>query len=135
MTGAAAAFVGGSGVVAVTLSPTAVAGFYDAGGTSNVTTGSVIATPAGGFTPYSYAWAAIDVSPYTWTISAATSATTSFTCQSLPEGTIATRIFEVTVTDSAGIVGRKRITATARNNNILFDGGSFRDGFGVGGFL
>lgn len=117
MTGAVAAFVASS--VSVSLSPAAVSGLFNDGGTADVTTGSVIATATGGVAPYSYAWSAVSTNPYTWVITAPTAATTAFTCQSLPEGVVSTRTFQVKVTDAAGMTAVAQIVATARNKNEI----------------
>ncbi len=108
-----------------TISPTTADGLYLGGGTSNVTTGSVLAVPSGGTSPYTYLWAATGTaSPYTWTIGTSTAASTNFTAQSVPEGVVATQVFRVTVTDSVGTETTWDVFATARNNNTLQGGGT-----------
>jgi hypothetical protein len=125
MTGAAAAFVSGSGGIAIAFSPGSVSGYYAAGGTANISTGSVLATASGGVAPYTYAWARTDSSAYTWVIGAPTAATTSFGGQSIPEGVQTFADFELTVTDASSNTAKKTITATVRNN-ITFDPGDLR---------
>lgn len=95
--------------------PTDVSGYGNTGTSANITTGLVVATPAGGITPYSYAWTQSSPSPYTWTISAAAAASTSFTCVSLGVGTTAEADFQVTVTDAAGSKAIAAVTAFANN--------------------
>lgn len=129
MTGAAASggmgsSGGGALNIDIAFSPaTQVSGFVDNAAPTNVTTGSVLATPSGGIAPYTYAWARKDVSAYTWTIGTASAATTNFTCQAVEVGVSTQAIFELTVTDSLGNKGKKSITAKAKNKTILDDGG------------
>lgn len=121
MTGAAAAFVAGG--VAITLSPTAVSGYTAVGGTQDVGTGAVLATPSGGVAPYTYAWARVGSSAYTWTIAAPAAATTTFTALAIPEGVAATAVFELTVTDAANVSAKRQISATALNRVSKADSG------------
>lgn len=122
MSGAAAAAFVAAGV-AITLSPTAVSGYSSVGGTQNVGTGAVLATATGGVAPYTYSWARVDSSAYTWTIAAPTAATTTFTALSVPEGVATTAVFELTVTGSGGLSAKKQITATALNRVSKSDAG------------
>lgn len=116
MTGAAAAFVGGSTTsVAVSLSRDSVTGFGSTGASANIKTGSVLATPTGGVSPYTYAWAQKGASAYTWVITSPTAATTDFTCNALGAGTTDEAAFEVTVTDATGGVGKAVVSAFANN--------------------
>lgn len=119
MTGvAAAAFAAGVGMSA-SVSPAEVTGAYR--GTSavaqNITTGSTVASQSGGVSPYTYAWALSGTSAYTWTIGAATSATTGFTAQSVGAGQVAMATFEVTITDAGGATARALVNATASNES------------------
>lgn len=127
MTGAAAAFVaGGSGLAfSVAVSPSAVSAYGNTGAAANLTTGTTIATPAGGVAPYTYAWAQVGTSPYTWTIGSAATASTGFTVTSLGAGNTAIATFEVTVTDSLGGKAVAQVTATANNGQPYSPAGSF----------
>lgn len=131
MTGAAAASgvgKGGAGTLTISFSPTAVAGFSDTGATANITTGSVTATITGNVGALTYAWALVGVEPYTWTIGTPAGATTNFTAQNVEVGVHTAADFELTVTDSIGNSGKKRITADVRNQVTDF---GFREGGGV----
>lgn len=119
MSGALAIAHGGA--IAVTLSPTSVSGWSDPGATANISTASVLATPNGGVTPYTYSWARVDSSAYTWTIGTPTAASTNFTGNSIPVGVNTGATFEVTVTDAAGNKAKKQINATVRNKVTDFN--------------
>jgi hypothetical protein len=80
----------------------------------------VAATPSGGVPSYTYAWVQTGTSPYTWTITAPTGASTAFTCGSLGPGNTAETTFEVTVTDSVGHTATAEVTAFA-NNGLPYD--------------
>ena len=121
MTGAAAVFVGAE-PPQITLVPStsAVSGSSNATGAANITTASVVVTPSGGIAPYTHAWTQTSSSALTWTIGAASAATTSFTAQSVPEGTSDSVIFQDTVTDAVGNKAAVSVSATARH----FSGGT-----------
>lgn len=122
MTGAAAAAASsGPRTISVSFSPTSVSGFSDTGAMANITTASVTATPSGGIPAYTYSWALIDGSSYTWTIGAAAAASTTFTAQNVPVGVRVDGSFELTVTDSAGNTVKKQIVATVRNKVTDFN--------------
>ncbi len=123
MSGAAAAVFNFANTLAVDVTPETPQGYFAGGGASNITTGSVLASPSGGVTPYTYSWARVGTGPYTWTIGSSTAATTNFTAQSVPEGVADQAIFEVTATDATGAVGRARVTAAAINNTPYYSGG------------
>lgn len=108
----------------VTLSPDGtVTGNSDAGGTVNISTASVLATPVGGTGPFTYAWVRLDVSAYTWIISAPTAATTHFTANSVEEGVNTFALFQVTVTDAVGATAITTIEAGVRNKTTFDRGG------------
>lgn len=119
MTGAAAAAtvssVAASIALASTPSSASVIGSSNAVGPANVTTASVTITPTGGVAPYAHAWTQLGTSTLTWTIGTPAGATTSFTATNEPEGTSEVVTFKDTVTDAAGNVATKIITATARH--------------------
>jgi len=78
-------------------------------GNGPFTTNAITATPAGGVTPYAYSWA--KVSGDTFTIGAATAATTDFSASgTAPETKGAT--YRVTVTDAAGVVVTADVTVS-----------------------
>lgn len=122
-----------SAPVSVTLSPSdSVTGYSNTGATANITTGLVVATPSGGTPSYTYAWAQVGLSPYTWTITAPTAASTAFTCGSLGPGNTAEAMFKVTVTDSVGHTDIAEVSAFA-NNGLPYDSrvGRTHDGGGI----
>jgi hypothetical protein len=139
MTGATAAMMlvsqssaGVSAPVSVALSPSdSVTGYSNTGAAANITTGLVVATPIGGTPSYTYAWVQVGLSPYTWTITAPTAASTAFTCGSLGPGNTAETMFKVTVTDSLGHTDTATVSAFA-NNGLPYDPrvGRTRDGGG-----
>lgn len=115
------------------VSPLTADGYVAGTTTQNVSTGNVGAVVTGGVMPYTYAWAAVGSSPYTWVISAPTGDITYFTAQNIPVGAVATQTFRLTVTDAAGATALWDVFATARNNNTLSGGGSGEDyGSGAG---
>lgn len=95
--------------------PTDVSGFGNSGASANITTGLVVATASGGYTPYTYAWAQTGSSPYTWVINNPTASSTDFTCNALGPGTTAETTFECTVTGAAGAAVKAAVTAFANN--------------------
>jgi hypothetical protein len=101
--------------------PTDVSGYGNSGAAANITTALVIATPTGGVSPYTFAWVQTSTSPYTWVIGAASSASTSFTCNTLGAGATAEADFEVTITDALGNSATATVTAFA-NNGQPYDG-------------
>lgn len=108
----------------VTLSPdTIVSGNTETGGTVNISTASVLATPVGGTGPFTYAWVRADVSAYTWVISAPAAATTHFTANAVEEGVNTFAEFQVTVTDSVGATATAIIEAGVRNKTVFDRGG------------
>jgi hypothetical protein len=112
--------------LAASVMPSDVTGYGNSGASANITTGLVVATPEGGVSPFTYAWAQDTTSPYTWTIGTPTAASTSFTCQSLGVGNTAEATFKVTITDAAGTVATDTVTAFA-NNGQPYDGRLGRD--------
>ena len=68
-------------------------------GAGTATTSAVTATPSGGLSPFTYAWARI--SGTGGTINSATSATTTFS-RVMGEDEVATNVFRCTVSDSLG---------------------------------
>lgn len=95
--------------------PSEVTGYGNSGALANITTGIVEAEPAGGASPYTYAWAQISASGYTWLINSASSRTTTFTCNGLGPGNTAEATFTVTVTDARGSKATSSVTAYANN--------------------
>lgn len=124
MSGAAAAGMVGAVAAGFALASTpssgSVIGSSNAVGPVNITTASVTITPSGGVPSYTHAWTQLGTSTLTWTIGSPAAATTSFTAQNVPEGTIEVVTFKDTVTDAAGNVATKIITANARH----FSGGA-----------
>jgi hypothetical protein len=90
-------FTSGGGTITLTLSPALVT---DSGRNSTVTTSNVTATPAGGQTPYTYAWAkqsGDDISA----ISPA-SAITAFRAINMSDDETRNAVFRCTCTDNLG---------------------------------
>lgn len=117
MTGAVAGatVAGTASTLGVTVLPTAVSGYSDTGATASIVTNAAIATPAGGISPYTYAWAQSGSSPDSWTIGTATAASTSFTAANIAVGNISSAYFTVTVTDAIGSKATATVAATANN--------------------
>lgn len=99
------------------ISPSPINGSYRGSSASpqDIATSSVIAAVSGGIPSYSYAWAQVGVSAYSWTIGTPTAASTNFTAASVENGSEATATFSVTVTDSTGSTATDQVVATARN--------------------
>jgi hypothetical protein len=112
--------------LAVGVSPTDVTGYGNSGAAANITTGLVVATPGGGVAPFTYAWTQTSTSPYTWTISSAATASTSFTCVALGAGNTAEATFQVLVTDAVGTTAAASVNAFA-NNGQPYDDRDFRN--------
>ncbi len=121
MTGAAGAVaaVAATPSMGVTISPPNVAGAYSGTSTAaqDITTSLVLAVVSGGVPSYTYSWSQVGSSPYTWTISAPTGASTTFTAENLAVGASAIARFKVTVTDAAGVVATATVDAEAINNS------------------
>lgn len=103
-----------------TLAPATLNGTYNGALTTpqNINCGNCIVTVAGGTSPYTYLWAQVGSSPYTWVIGGGTTATAGFTAQSIPLGVTTSVGFRCTVTDNLGnIVVTGDVTATAFNNS------------------
>lgn len=85
-----------------TATPNSVSGSYNGSSAAaqNITTGPTIASAVGGVAPFTYLWTQVDVSPYTWTISASTSATTTFTGVAIDDGVSSSVNFKCTITDA-----------------------------------
>lgn len=89
-----------------------------------VTTRTVDVTPTGGAGPYSYAWAMVSSTGGTWSASAPTGPTTSFTGGTLAPGDTLSSVWHCTVTDSAGNVSvSDTVTATVTNIGFSISGG------------
>lgn len=86
-------------------SPTSL---YEAGDTGTITSNSTTVTPAGGSSPYTYAWT--KVTGDTLTVTSPTSATTTFSTSGLAEGNFVAATYRCTVTDSTTPTA---LTATA----------------------
>jgi hypothetical protein len=112
--------------LSVVETPPEVTGFGNSGAAANITTGLVVATPGGGVAPFTYAWTQTSTSPYTWTISSAATASTSFTCVALGAGNTAEATFQVLVTDAVGTTAAASVNAFA-NNGQPYDGRVGRD--------
>lgn len=102
--------------VAVFAEPLTVAisplGVTVVGNSSTLTTGTVTASPTGGFAPYTYAWTRLtNGGGNPSTASAPAAATTSFTKTGLAPEQDATDDWRVTVTDSAGTTATADTTA------------------------
>lgn len=74
-----------------------------------LTTNTVTATPAGGVTPYAYAWA--KVSGDTLTVGSAAAAATNWSASGTPPETKGA-VYRVTVTDAAGVVVTADVTVS-----------------------
>ena len=105
----------------ITVSPNPVDGLGTSGATADVTTAATVVT-ATGFVSPTYSWALKGTSPYAWTITAPTAATTAFTAAAVPNAAYATAVFTVTVTDSDGSKLFADVTAEARNNYTIGTG-------------
>lgn len=81
-----------------------------------ISTEEVIATIAGGRSPYSYVWSRVDTAPQGWTIISPASNTTRFRANTVPPGVVQTATFRVAVTDANSVtVNSIDIVATAEN--------------------
>jgi hypothetical protein len=98
-----------------TIAPPTASAYGSSGAAVNLTTGSVVASPDGGQSPFTYAWVQKTLSAYTWVIGTPTAAATNFTCNAVPAGVATSVDFEVTVTDAIGATATARVTATANN--------------------
>lgn len=97
----------------VSASPTSVSGTQSGGGSDVlVNTGFTTATPAGGFSPYTYSWAYVSGAAAA-TANTPSSATTNFGA-TVPAGT-SQATMRVTVTDAAGETATATVTATFNN--------------------
>lgn len=92
---------GGSGG-GVDLSTDSVGGHVNTGISVAIQTSEVTAIPSGGVEPYTYLWVRTDANPGTWSITAATSATTRFFGGNCGPGDELDATFHCTVTDAAG---------------------------------
>lgn len=99
----------------VTTSPSTVSAYGNSGAAATLTTGSTLATPVGGSSPYTYSWALYGSSPYSWSIGTPSAASTTFTATSVPAGVVASAVFQVTVTDSLGATTTAFVNAYANN--------------------
>lgn len=122
MTGAVAVMAGMAGAAAsfsVSASPSTVNGTYHgaSGAAQNITTSATIASPSGGTAPFTYSWAQVGSSAYTWTIGSAATASTSFTATAVGKGEAASADFRVTVTDATGVVRTANVSANAFNES------------------
>ncbi len=120
MTGALALVVGfGGRSLSAGVNPAQVEGTYS--GTSsapqNIATALTMASGSGGRAPYTYAWSQFGASPYTWTITAPTSASTAFTAGSVGPGASADALFFCTVTDASGATAASGLVSAIANNN------------------
>lgn len=100
---------------AAAITPSPVDGFLAGTATASVTTSAVTATPTGGTSPYTYAWAQTGSSPYAWTINSPAIASTSFTAAAVEVGAYATNLFQVTITDANGATATANVSASVRN--------------------
>lgn len=110
----------------VVATPADVTGYSNTGAVANITTGSVVLTPTGGVSPYTYAWVQSGASPYIWVIVSAAAASTGFTANAVGAGNTAEAAFRGTVTDSAGKTATATVAAFA-NNGLPYDNRVGRD--------
>lgn len=101
--------------MSATSTPLSVSGYGSGGSTADITTSATAASATGGAAPYTYAWAQYGTTPETWTIGAATSASTAFTATNIADGAIAFAYFKVTITDALGSKATAIVTATVNN--------------------
>lgn len=94
---------GGGSSLTISLSGTTISG---SGASSSITSGTVTATPSGGFVPYHYIWSLSDGDGLaTYTINSPNSATTTVTASGVPSETTVTGSITCAVTDAAGTTG------------------------------
>jgi len=116
MTGAAAGVMTGLATAfTVDVSPDAVSAYGSSGAAANLTTSSAVATPAGGVAPFTYSWAQVGTSGYTWIANSPAAASSTFTATSVDAGAVAEATFRVTVTDSVGAKATADVEVFANN--------------------
>lgn len=103
---------GGGGAFTVDVPPN-VYGYGNSLSSIAITTGIATATPIGGTSPFSYAWAGGDEN---WTITNPASASTAFRAAAVPAADGFTTTFTCTVTDANGqVVESSEVSAEAYN--------------------
>lgn len=102
-----------------TLNKTTTEGSYNGASSSaqDITTAAVVASPIGGTAAFTYAWSQVGTSAYTWLINSATSASTTFTGQGIPAGTIESVTFQCVITDSTGATAATELVNAVVYNN------------------
>lgn len=99
------------------------AGFASAtGANSTLTTNLTTANASGGIPPYSYQWVRIASTGTPSTASNPTMATTSFTKTDIPNDTLQSDTWRITVTDAAGQTATDTLTSNF-TNTTTFGGG------------
>jgi hypothetical protein len=88
-----------------------------------VTTNSATITVVGGIAPFTYAWTVTSFTGGTWSITSATSATTSFACSGVGAGDLYSAELTCTVTDSGGATASVTIEGQAANTYYGYYGG------------
>lgn len=91
-------------------------------GTGDKTTASVTVTPAGGTSPYSYAWT--KVSGGAISADSASSDTTTFSATGITASEIRSAVFRCTVTDSAGSPATTTVDVSVSIGDISGIGGA-----------
>lgn len=113
-----------TGSLSVSLSENTVGGRVNSGLSVAIQTHSVSVIPDGGAEPYTYLWALTGSSGGTWSITSATSDTTTFWGGNCGPGDSFNATFHCTVTDAAGNVAvTGTVTATVSNIGFNVSGG------------
>lgn len=97
-------------------SPASKNAFGNSSSPVDVLVGLFTAAPSGGVAPFTYAWTQTTAGINVWSITAAASATTGFTCEALGQFDSDSAGFTCTITDDTGAtVATNEVTASATN--------------------